>query len=161
MGDSSPPEPTRTRDSRPHALAWTVPQRRALLLVLTAFGLILGVRLACNPAYVSDPQPDEPPRYHDLADRIDPNTADWQTLAALPTLGEKRARAITDYRDERLRARPGDTVYQAPRDLMAVRGIGAAMVVTLRPYLVFPTDKPATHPTTTRPGEDTAGKPAG
>jgi hypothetical protein len=144
VDDAAPPGPTKTPESRPHALAWTLPQRRALLWVLTTFGLILGVRLACNPAYVSDPQPDEPPRYHDLADRIDPNTADWQTLAALPTLGEKRARAITDYRDERLRARPGETVYKAPRDLMAVRGIGAAMVVTLRPYLVFPTDTPAT-----------------
>lgn len=144
MGDAAPPEPTGTRESRPHALTWTLPQRRALLLVLTGFGLILGVRLVCNPAFVSDPQPDEPPRFRDLADRVDPNTADWQTLAALPTLGEKRARAITDYRDERLRARPGETVYKAPRDLMAVRGIGAAMVVTLRPYLIFPTDKPAT-----------------
>jgi len=144
VGDAAPSEPTRTQESRPHALAWTLPQRRALLLVLTAFGLILGIRLACNPAYVSDPQPDEPRRYHDLADRIDPNTADWQTLAALPTLGEKRARAITDYRDERLRDRPGEIVYKAPRDLMAIRGIGAAMVVTLRPYLIFPTDKPAT-----------------
>jgi hypothetical protein len=144
VGDAAPPEPTITREPRPHALAWTLPQRRALLLVLTGFGLILAVRLACNPAYVSDPQPDEPPRYHDLADRVDPNTADWQTLAALPTLGEKRARAIADYRDERLRARPGEIVYNAPRDLMAVRGIGAATVVTLRPYLIFPTDKPAT-----------------
>ena len=144
MGDAAPPEPTNTRESGPHALTWTLPQRRALLLVLSGFALILGVRLACNPAFVSNPQPDEPPRYRDLADRVDPNAADWQTLAALPTLGEKRAKAITDYRDERLRARPGETVYRAPRDLMAVRGIGAAMVVTLRPYLVFPTDKPAT-----------------
>ena len=144
MGDAAPPEPTEERGSRPYALAWTLPQRRALLLILAAFALTLAVRLACNPIHVSDPQPDEPARYRDLADRVDPNTADWQTLAALPTLGEKRARAITDYRAERLRARPGETVYKAPRDLMAVRGIGAAMVVTLRPYLVFPTDKPAT-----------------
>jgi DNA uptake protein ComE-like DNA-binding protein len=135
----------RGRDERGRdALAWTLPQRRALLLVLTGLGLVLAARLALNPAYVSDPQPEEPPRYRDLADRIDPNTADWQTLAALPALGEKRARAITDYRDERLRARPGETVFKAPRDLMAVRGIGMGMVVTLRPYLVFPTDGPTT-----------------
>ena len=144
MGDAAPPEPTKTPERERHALAWTPPQRRALLLVLTGLALLLAVRLALNPTYVSNPQPEEPPRYRDLADRIDPNTADWQTLAALPSLGEKRAKAITEYRDERLRARPGDTVFKAPRDLMAVRGIGVAMVVTLRPYLVFPSDRPAT-----------------
>ena len=144
MGDGAPPEPTGTRGPERHALAWTPSQRRALLLVLSGFALILAVRLALNPAYVSNPQPERPPRYHDLADRIDPNTADWQTLAALPALGEKRAKAITEYRDERLRARPGETVFNAPRDLMAVHGIGVGMVVTLRPYLVFPTDRPAT-----------------
>jgi hypothetical protein len=144
VGDAGPPEPTKAPETERRALAWTLPQRRALLLVLIGFALLLAVRLALNPAYVSNPQPEEPPRYRDLADRIDPNTADWQTLAALPGLGEKRAKAITEYRDERLRARPGETVFNAPRDLMAVRGIGVAMVVTLRPYLVFPTDKPAT-----------------
>ena len=144
MADAAPPTPTETRERERHALAWTLPQRRALLLVLTVLGVILAVRLACNPVYVANPQPGEPSRYHDLADRIDPNTADWQTLAALPALGEKRAKAITGYRDERLRAKPGETVFKAPRDLLAVRGIGAAMVVTLRPYLVFPTDRPTT-----------------
>ena len=146
MGEAAPPEPTKTRPPEPrrHALAWTASQRRALLLILGGMTLLLAVRLALNPAYVSNPQPEEPARYHDLADRIDPNTADWQTLAALPSLGEKRAKAITGYRDERLRAKPAEVVFKAPRDLMAVRGIGVGMLVTLRPYLVFPTDKPST-----------------
>jgi DNA uptake protein ComE-like DNA-binding protein len=144
VGDAVPPGTTKTPERERHAPAWTASQRRALLLVLSAFAVVLAARLAFNPTYVSNPQPERPPRYHDLADRIDPNTADWQTLAALPALGEKRAKAITEYRDERLRARPGETVFNAPRDLMAVHGIGVGMVVTLRPYLVFPTDRPAT-----------------
>jgi hypothetical protein len=146
VGDAAPPEPTKTREPDRPALAWTTPQRRALLFILGGLTVLLAVRLILNPAYVSDPQPEEPARYHDLADRIDPNTADWQTLAALPSVGEKRAKAITEYRDERLRTRPREVVFAAPRDLMAVRGIGVAMVVTLRPYLVFPTDRPATTP---------------
>ena len=73
---------------------WTASQRRGLLVLLTLMCAALGVRYACTPAYVSDPQPARPSRYDQLADRIDPNTADWQSLAALPGLGEKRARAM-------------------------------------------------------------------
>ena len=91
--------------------------------------------------YVSDPQPERSPRYGDLADRIDPNTADWQTLAALPGIGERRARDIVEYRErKRAQARdPGLVVFDAPGDLLYVRGIGAATVAGMKPYLLFPT----------------------
>ena len=48
---------------------------------------------------ISDPQPSEGPRAAELQSRIDPNAADWKTLAAIPNLGEKRAKAIVAYRD--------------------------------------------------------------
>ena len=120
------------------AFAWTASQRRALIVFLSVLCVAFSVRLACNPVYVSDPQPALPERFNELADRIDPNTADWQTLAALPTLGEKRAKAVVAYRD-RLRARdPGAVAFHKPEDLMAVKGFGQATVNALRPYLIFP-----------------------
>src|SRR5687768_18503985 len=80
--------------------AWTAPQRRALLVLLVGLLLFISVRYACNRVYVSDPQPPWPGRAHELADRVDPNAADWQTLAALPVIGEKRAKAIVAYREQ-------------------------------------------------------------
>jgi competence ComEA-like helix-hairpin-helix protein len=132
-----PPEP---------AFAWTAPQRRALLAVLTVLCLGLGIRYACNPTFVSDPQPERPARYDDLADRVDPNTADLNTLTAIPNLGEKRAEAIIEFREMRARQHPGQPAFRVVEDLMAVRGIGSAMVDNLKPYLTFPTRPPETNP---------------
>jgi DNA uptake protein ComE-like DNA-binding protein len=100
----------------------------------------LVTRYACNTSYVSDPQPGRPPRYNELADRIDPNTADWQTLAALPGIGERKARDIVEYRErKRAEARdPGLIVFDAEGDLLYVRGIGPALIEAMRPHLLFP-----------------------
>lgn len=120
------------------AFAWTAPQRRALLAILTVLCLGLGIRYACNPTFVSDPQPERPARYGDLADRVDPNNADLNTLTAIPNLGEKRAEAIIEFREMRARQHPGEPAFRVVEDLMAVRGIGPAMVDNLKPYLIFP-----------------------
>ena len=136
-----------TGESTP-ALAWTAPQRRVLLLLLCVLCAGLGIRYACNPVYVTDPQPARPPRYHDLADRIDPNTAEWETLAVLPAIGEKRAKEIVAYRDRRRAEDPGAVVFDAPGDLLFVRGIGPSVVEAMKPYLVFPSTRPATAPVT-------------
>ena len=120
--------------------AWTGPQRRVLLVLLAVLLIALSVRYACNTHYVSDPQPDVPKRFDELADRIDPNTADWQTLAALPGIGESRARDIVAFR-ERKRAQAHDpdlTVFDAPGDLLYIRGIGPALVESMKPHLIFP-----------------------
>src|SRR5207237_1075655 len=107
--------------------------------------VFLAGRYACNSRYVSDPQPDVPPRYDELADRVDPNTADWQTLAALPGIGERRARDIVGYRErKRDQARQPDLlVFKVPGDLLYVRGVGVAMVEAMKPHLLFP--RPATN----------------
>ena len=131
----------------PAALSWDPSQRRALLAVLAVVWAALLVRYACNPFYVSDPQPPFPARYQELADRIDPNAADWQTLAALPTIGEKRAKQIVAYREAFTRTHPGERAFRVPEDLMRIRGIGSATVDHLRPYLIFPaTTRPAGMP---------------
>ena len=120
--------------------AWTLSQRRVLFLFLTILFACLALRYALNPSYVSDPQPDRPARHDELADRIDPNTADWQTLAALPGIGERRARDIVQYR-ERKRAEAHDPdliVFDAPGDLLYVRGVGPGILESMKPYLLFP-----------------------
>lgn len=124
--------------------AWTEPQRRVLLVLLSVLTVFLAGRYACNTMYVSDPQAEAPSRYDELADRIDPNTAEWPTLAALPGIGEARARDIIAYRErKRAEARNPDlVVFDAPGDFLVIRGIGPALVEAMTPYLLFP---PATN----------------
>ena len=109
------------------AFVWTASQRRALLVLLSGLFVFLAVRYALNPVYVSDPQPAVPARFAELADRIDPNVADWQTLAALPALGEKRAKQVVAFRDEYVARHPGRRAFRRPDDLQLVRGIGPAI----------------------------------
>jgi len=119
-------------------LTWTPRQRRGMVILLALILSLLAWRLVVNRAYVSDPQPAQPARYDDLADRLDPNTATWQELAAIPSLGERRARAIVEHRDDWLRRHPDSVPYQRPFDLAAVSGIGASMIEQMTPHLVFP-----------------------
>ena len=103
----------------------------------------LAVRYACNPAYVSDPQPADPPRYDELADRIDPNTADWQTLAALPRhrreagAGHRRVPRAIARREHPAQRR----VRAAGRPAARSRASAPRCVETLRPYLHVPDDR--------------------
>ncbi len=128
---------------------WTVSQRGVLIALLGCLLVYLVVRLLLNPLYVSNPQPERPSRYEELADKIDPNTAGWPMLAALPGLGEKRAKTIIEYRDAFSKEHPGQRAFSEPEDLLLVRGIGPSMLATLRPYLVFrPTTQPETLTTT-------------
>ena len=133
-----------TRQTKPREFGWTLAQRRALLALLAVLLVWLTVQYARHRSFVSDPQPAGGSRAEELASRIDPNSADWQTLAAIPTLGPKRAKDIVAYRD---RVRLGDAnavAYRTAADLLRIRGIGGATVENLRPYLIFPADSPAT-----------------
>ena len=132
-------------------LTWTRNQRRVLLIFLTILLVFLSVRYALNPAYVSDPQPERPARFDELADRIDPNTADWATLAALPGIGEKRARDIVAFREESKRMFPNGVVFTRREDLLKVKGIGLAMLEAIEPFLMFPQTPATASAPATRP----------
>ena len=138
-----PDAPPAQQDDAP-TLGWTAPQRRFLLGLLTVLLVLLSLRYACNPVYVPDPQPEHPPRAHELADRLDPNTADWQTLAALPSIGERRARDIVAYREQWQKDRRPGPPFTQPSDLLRIRGIGYAMMSALEPYLIFQSPRPTT-----------------
>jgi len=142
-GTPAPIAPATSDDHPRRWFVWTLPQRRALVVLLTLLWIVLAVRYAANSRYISDPQPDAPDRAAELVDRIDPNTADWQDLAALPNLGEKRAKAIVAFRESHLAA--GHPVFASADDLLLIKGIGVATVTKLKPYLVFQ-PAPATKP---------------
>ena len=80
---------------------------------------------------------------HELADRIDPNQATLEELIVLPQLGQKRAAGIVAYRERFAKENPGRVAFMRVEDLLVIKGIGAAMVQTLAPHLVFPTSQPA------------------
>lgn len=117
---------------------WTAPQRRVLLVLLMALLAYLTFRYILNPMYVSRPPPRLPARFFDLADRIDPNEADWQTLAALPNIGERRAKDIVAHREKVTAADPTRRAFTRAEDLFNIKGLGPAIVLQLRPYLIFP-----------------------
>jgi DNA uptake protein ComE-like DNA-binding protein len=85
-----------------------------------------------------DPQPEVGARASELASRLDPNAADWRELAAIPQLGEKKAKAIVAFREDWLKKHPNDPPFRGPQDLRLIKGIGPATVSNMMPYLIFP-----------------------
>src|SRR5262249_53564274 len=104
---------------------WNAPQRGVLIGLILLLALYVAIRYWRNPMYVSDPQPLVPSKAHELADRLDPNVATADELAALPLIGEHRARDIISFRQRYQAAHPGKPAYGKAEDLLAIRGIGA------------------------------------
>jgi len=122
---------------------WTPSQRRVLIGLLFALATYLGFRYWLNPRYVPDVPVSAGERASELLDRIDPNTADATTLAAIPGVGEGLAGRIVEYRDQFQRDRRPGAPFDRPEDLLKVRGIGVSMLESLKPYLIFRTDRGA------------------
>lgn len=117
---------------------WTASQRGVVIGIVIALLGCLAVQSWLNPVDVSDPPPSDPARFSELQDRIDPNTANEAMLAALPSLGEKRAREIVDYRQAFARLHPDQIVFGEAGDLQQVKGIGPGIVANIEPFLIFP-----------------------
>ena len=118
---------------------WTPSHRKVLIgfILLASIGYL--VCLYFNPQYIPKPQPPKGLRASELQAKLDPNTADWQTLALIPNLGESRAKQIAAYRDEFRSTRPDKIPFQSPDDLLKVKTIGVSTVEQITPYLSFPT----------------------
>ena len=75
--------------------------------------------------------------YHDDANiTINPNNADWPSLARLPGIGAAKAKAIIAYRDQ-----SNQPVFKSADDLTAVKGIGIKTVHNIKTYLIFDKEK--------------------
>ncbi len=135
-----------SEDSEQPGWTWTTPQRRLIVALLIALCVVFAIRYGFNRTYVSDPPPERGARFDDVADKIDPATADAATLSALPMLGEQRAQDIIAFRESRRTQRPGERVFNKAEDLVQIRGFGRATVELLRPHLLFPSTPPPTQP---------------
>ena len=123
--------------------SWSPPQRGVLIAFVLVFAIALLLRLIRDRLYVSNPPPPHAERFDELASRIDPNTATWQELAVLPQIGEKRAKEIVAYRESVLAGDANEIAFARPQDLTHIKGIGPAVIETLRPHLTFPATPPA------------------
>src|SRR5687767_15644894 len=91
---------------------WTPRQRTTLSIIVLALVAVLLTLSFRRPLHIGDPQPPLGPRAPELATKIDPNDADWPTLAALPSIGERRARDIIAHREDFLRKHPGRRAFE-------------------------------------------------
>ncbi len=116
---------------------WTAGQRSVVLGLCLVLLAGVAVALWREPVALPDP-PGEGPRAGEVSSRLDPNTADADALAAVPGLGESRARAIVDYRTAYVHRHGGRAAFHAADDLLPIKGVGASTVENLGPYLTFP-----------------------
>lgn len=73
-----------------------------------------------------------------LAEKVNPNTDSWASLARLPGIGPARARAIVTYREDYRQAHGAQSVaFAGAEDLERVKGIGAVTVEQIRQFLIL------------------------
>ena len=112
-----------------------------LAFLLLAGGYRLGGEGQGRPYQVSVTRADQPAAPASLpaadssrpdslleGERIDVNTAGYYDLMRLPGIGEKRARAILDWREEH-------GGFSTPEQLLEIRGIGEKTLEGLLPYI--------------------------
>ena len=133
-------------------LSFSDGQRRTITAALFVAIVWGGWRLYHNLVTIPDPQSPQGDRYADLADRIDPNTAEAADLATIPGLGAKRAKTLVEWRTTAQQREGQAVVFRRPEDLYKVKGIGPALVDQMRPYLIFPTTNPTTRHLVPSPG---------
>jgi DNA uptake protein ComE-like DNA-binding protein len=74
--------------------------------------------------------------------RIDPNTAHWWELSALPRIGMTSAEGIIRYRESATTHPPSQdptAAFYSANDLTHVKGIGPKTVDRINRFLTFPT----------------------
>jgi len=117
---------------------WTARQRGMLIVLVAGLALLMAVRYALNPVRVDEPPPLGGARAAELLDRLDPNTADAESLAALPVLGLAIAQRIVEYREAFHAQHPNQRAFARPQDLTKVKGIGPATAAQIERHLWFP-----------------------
>jgi len=128
-------------------MIWNQRQRTGLALIGLLIAAILAFRIWKNRAEIPDPMPPMGDRAGELADRIDPNTADAGMLSAIPGLSRTVALRIVEYREEWRKAGRRGPAFTSVEDMKNVKGIGDATARMLEGYLGLPSNKtPTTRP---------------
>lgn len=126
---------------------WNHRNLLAIALLATTLAGIVGWRAYRNRAILLHDLTTVPMAPLQAQDTIDPNTADWPSLARLPGVGPATAQAVCAYRKARAAEHPGETIFSCPADLQAVPGIGPKTAERIAPYLFFPAQQSTTLPT--------------
>ncbi|MFH0983217.1 MAG: helix-hairpin-helix domain-containing protein [Planctomycetota bacterium] len=118
-------------------------ERLHRLHLVTAIGLLPFAALAIARYAVTQPVEELVSRStgnEEVGSRLDPNSAPWWELTALPGIGETRAKAIVEYRTQALAqvGKPDAIVFRRATDLEAVKGIGPKTATRMAPHLRFP-----------------------
>ena len=93
---------------------------RSVRAFALALSLLLGLGLAASPVLAADEG--------DLSGVVNVNTATAEQLMLLPGIGEAKARAILGRRKEQ-------GAFKGVEDLLEVKGIGAAALDRIRPFV--------------------------
>ncbi|MDD4889247.1 MAG: helix-hairpin-helix domain-containing protein [Phycisphaerae bacterium] len=121
--------------------AWLSVERGAVLLLVLLTVAFAGCWWTRRGGWVRQPDAAHVAPVGDYANKIDPNTASWQTLSCLPGIGEKLAGDIVAYRGEWAGHLPP---FTQPDDLLKVkskgrgRGLSPRTIEQLTPFLAFP-----------------------
>jgi len=110
----------------------------AIVFLLALIAAILTIRALQHRAFVHQPPVLTNAAVRPLADKINPNTASWASLARLPGVGETRARNVLDFRTRWANAHPdAPNAFHAPADLLQVKNIGPVTLERITPHLTF------------------------
>lgn len=118
--------------------SWTPRNLSAIALLTLLLGGLVAWRAGCNRARLTEELTVQPGQLVPAAEKIDPNTASWASLARLPGIGPGRAKGICAWRDRFTAEHPGQQPFARPADLQQVPDIGPATVTAIAPYLTFP-----------------------
>ncbi len=129
-------DPTPLPDREPWG--WTRTHRIGIAILLTAMLIFLAVNLYRHPYRLDDSVVVIDGQRVTLEQQIDPNSADWPSLARLPHIGESLAKLLVTYRQQHIAAAPDGIVFHTLDDLEKIGGFGQKTREGLRPYLIFP-----------------------
>jgi competence ComEA-like helix-hairpin-helix protein len=127
-------------DDDSEVAAWQNKRRRDIVL-WTLLIVLVGLLFYCaieNRYKVNSGLEINDDEVNSLADKINPNTASWASLARLPGIGPGRAKAIIKYRNMWKKSGTGDKIaFRESNDLCRIKGIGQKTVEQIKDYLVF------------------------
>ena len=110
---------------------------KTIWLILAIMAIYCGISYISSKSYVGIKQEEDKKKINEIEGRINPNTANWASMARLPGIGEKLAQAIVDYRKIYWSENKKSQCFNRCEDLDQVRGIGPVKCEQIRSYLIF------------------------